>query len=200
MVLAALLLGRICVRWHDCGIACVCSACAGTLTAAGLSVLRTPSPALAGSFLTAFCLLLLLDSEPEHPRFWLEEWRQTQCHLTPYAMLTALLAGLSETLLALIPLACIASALSRLSWRPLSDTVRLGVMLIAPAALGAIAAPYLTPWMNMIRGVLCAFTLYLTGFHLMPMAHRLYPGKQNAALFFLFVFLICCYTNCIISM
>lgn len=199
-VLGALLLGHICVRWHDCGIACVCSACAGCLTAAGLSVLRTPSPTLFGSFLAGFSLLLLLDAEPERSHFWLEEWRMTLRRLTPYSILIALLAGLSKVPFALIPLACIASALSRLSWRSISDAVRLGAMLIVSAALGTIAAPYLVPWMNIIRGALCAFSLYLSGCHLMPMAHRLYPGRQTAALFFLFVFLICYYTNCIIPM
>lgn len=195
-ILSALLFGRICIRWHDCGIACVSSASAGCLTGFGLSVLRNSSPMLAAGFLTCFAVLLLLDSDPERPPGWLDEWRLTLHRLTPCAMLTAFLAGLSNLPLLLVPLACVLAALSRLSWHPWTDTARLGLMLTASAALGILAAPMLSSWIDLLRGALCAFCLYISGYHSLPLGHRLFPEKHMLAVFFIFVFFICYYTNC----
>lgn len=198
-VLGALLFGRICIRWHDCGIACVSSASAGCLTGFGLSVLRTPSPMLAAGFLTCFAALLLLDSDSERPPGWLDEWRLTLHRLMPFAVFTAFLAGLSNLPLLLIPLACVLAALSQLSWHPWPDTVRLGLILTASAALGILFAPLSALWTDLFRGVLCASCLYVSGYRCLPLGHRLYPNKHILAVFFLFVFLICYYTNCNIT-
>ena len=195
-VLGALLFGRICVRWHDCGIACVCCACSGCLTGFGLSVLQTPTPMLAVGFFSGFAVLLLLDGEPEHPKRWLTEWRLTLRHLMPYAAVTALLAGLTGIPFILIPLACVLAALSRLSWRPWTDTVWLGILLILSGSFGILAAPMLSSWIHVLRGMLCAFCFYLSGYRCMPLAYRLFPDRNLIAVFLIFVFLICYYTNC----
>ena len=195
-LLGAMLFGRICVRWHDCGIACVCSASAGCLTGFGLSVLQTPSPMLAVGFFSGFAVLLLLDREPEHPQGWLAEWRLTLRHLMPYAVSAALLAGLTGIPLILIPLACVLAALSRLSWRPWTDTVWLGILLILSGFFGILAAPMLSAWNHVLRGMLCAFCFYLSGYRCLPLAYRLFPDRNLIAVFLIFVFLICHYTNC----
>ena len=197
-LLGAMLFGRICVRWHDCGIACVCSASAGCLTGFGLSVLQTPSPMLAVGFFSGFAVLLLLDGEPEHPKRWLTEWRLTLRRLMPYSVSAALLAGLTEMPRILIPLACVLAVLSRLSWHPWTDTVRHGILLFLAAAIGMLAAPLCSAWSCVLRGMLCACCFYLSGYRCLPIAYRLFLDRNIIAVFLIFVFLICYYTNCII--
>ncbi|MDO5549107.1 MAG: hypothetical protein Q4F79_11580 [Eubacteriales bacterium] len=196
-VFPALVLGRLCVRWHDCGIAVVYSGSAGALTAIGLSVLRSPTPAMLPGFLLTLALALLSHDPGAEPLPWQAEWNRCLSHLLPWGTAAALLAGLTHNALPLLPIAGVAAILSRLAWLPIPHTARLGLLFFLTAALGFAASGLLSPWTDWLCGTLCGVCLCTAGFLILPLAKRLYPGLQNPALFCLSVFLTFCYTNSI---
>lgn len=195
-VFPALLLGRFCVRWHDPGIAAVCSGCAGGLTAIGLTALSTPNPAMLPGFALVLVLALLFSDHRYEHLTWQAEWRLRLRHLLPWGLAAAALAGLTHTPCALLPIACVLALLSRLAWHPIRITAWLGLLLFLTAALGFTCSGLLSPWSPLLLGILSGICLCIAIFLFLPLAERLYPGWQNHTLFCLFVFLIFYYTNC----
>jgi uncharacterized membrane protein YfcA len=194
----ALIVGRLCVRWHDAGIAAVCSSCAGILTAGGLSVLRSPQLSALPGFVLILLLVLMTNESSLVSCSWKTEWTERLRQLLPPCIAAALLAGLTVQPVVLFPVVCVPALLSRLAWQPLRAAIRWALALLLAAALGFSGSVFLSPWMGWIQGLFCGICLGTAVFAMLPLACRLYPSRQNRILFCLFVFLTTYYTNCII--